>query len=108
MIRIGKGKPADDAAITRLERLIGSSVSESVKRFWKENDGAKPETNIFSIDERNEYGVNRFIPIAEIFDERQKIENLPSAAYPIAWADGGNYVLVDEGRAGAVYFWEHE
>ena len=26
----------------------------------------------------------------------------------MAWAEGGNYVLVDEGRKGTVWFWDHE
>ena len=29
-------------------------------------------------------------------------------AYPIAWAEGGNYVFIDEGKNGAVFFWDHE
>jgi len=26
----------------------------------------------------------------------------------VAWAEGGNYVFVDEGSNGQVFFWDHE
>ena len=57
---------------------------------------------------KNESGVNGFIPISLVMVERNKIENIPENAYPVAWAEGGNYVLVDERRNGEVYFWDHE
>jgi len=52
--------------------------------------------------------VNQFIPVAEIQKERAYLENIPAKAYPIAWAECGNYVFVDEGKNGAVFFWDHE
>ena len=52
--------------------------------------------------------MNRFIPVREILKERTHIENIPDKAYPVAWAEGGNYVFVDEEKDGAVFFWDHE
>ncbi len=52
--------------------------------------------------------MNQFIPLSQIAEERKFIENLPKYAYPVAWSEGGNYVFVDEGKGGAVFFWNHE
>jgi hypothetical protein len=46
--------------------------------------------------------------VAEIMKERAHIENIPAKAYPIAWAEGGNYIFIDEEKSGAVFFWDHE
>ena len=48
--------------------------------------------------------MNGFIPVSEIQKARACIENIPRRAYPIAWAEGGNYVFIDEGGNGAVFF----
>ncbi|MBX3432813.1 MAG: SMI1/KNR4 family protein [Pirellulales bacterium] len=56
----------------------------------------------------NDSGVNRFIPVRQILAERKNIEELSARAFPIAWAEGGNYVLIDLDAAGAVFFWDHE
>jgi hypothetical protein len=107
-IKLKKGKPASDESILALQAALGCQVSDSFRGFLHANDGAEPETNIFKITEKNESGVNRFIPVSEILKERGRIENIPAKAYPVAWAEGGNYVFVDEGKNGAVFFWDHE
>ena len=76
--------------------------------FLGEHDGAEPETNIFSVDEQNDSGVNQFIPARRILREREGLDNLAPHAIPVAWAEGGNYVLVDIDRNGEVQFWDHE
>jgi hypothetical protein len=102
------GKPASEASIGALQAALGCQLSDSFAGFLRSNDGAEPETNIFEIGEKNESGVNKFIGANEILKERRHIENLPTRAYPVAWAEGGNYVFVDEGRNGVVFFWDHE
>jgi hypothetical protein len=87
---------------------LGCPISDSFRRFVSENDGSEPESNQFKIGDDNGAAVNRFIPVSEILEERQYIDNCPSQAYPIAWASCGNYVLLDEGEGGKVYFWDHE
>lgn len=94
--------------ILALQTALGCQLSDSYKSFIRVHDGAEPETNIFRISEKNESGVNRFIPVSEIFKERARVKNLPMSAFPVAWAEGGNYVFVDEDRDGAVFFWDHE
>jgi hypothetical protein len=94
--------------ISNLEAVVQCQLSAQVLRFFNEYDGAVPDSNIFSVAENIESGVNQFIPCNKIPDERGKIENIGSCSYPIAWAEGGNYVCIDENQGGAVFFWDHE
>jgi len=107
-IKIKNGKYASEEAIQKLEAELGCPLSVSFRTFVGVHDGAKPEPNTFTVKENINGGVNRFIPVNNILKERQSIENLPSKAYPVAWAECGNYIFVDEGRRGEVYFWDHE
>ena len=106
-VKLTRGRSALLADIETLEREIGEALPNSFLEFIRQNDGAEPETIIFKIGDVNQSGVNGFIPVREIADERANIENLPSTAFPVAWAEGGNYVFVDA-ASGAVYFWDHE
>jgi hypothetical protein len=106
-VKLTKGRLALLADTEKLEREIGEALPNSFLEFIGQHDGAEPETNIFKIGGANESGVNGFIPVREIPDERANIENLPSTAFPVAWAEGGNYVFVDA-ACGTVYFWDHE
>ena len=108
VIKLSNGKPSSEAAIRKLEARLGYDLSAPVRAFIRENNGAEPEANKFRIDEKNQSAVRKFIPVEEISEECLGIENLPSKAYPIAWDSFGNYVLVDEGRDGKIYFWDHE
>lgn len=107
-IEIKNGRPASGEAILALEEVLGCRLSDSFRDFLATNDGAEPETNIFKIDDNNDCGVNQFIPVAEIRKERAYIENISPRAYPVAWAECGNYVFIDEDKDGAVSFWDHE
>ena len=107
-VSLKRGAPARADEIRRLESEFGMPISESFRRFLSRNNGAKPQDNVFTISKGNSSGVDRFIPVKKILAERENIENIPSKAYPIAWAEGGNYVFIDEGRRGAVFFWDHE
>jgi hypothetical protein len=107
-MKLRNGKPASDEATLPLEVALGCRLSDSFRAFLGANDGAKPKTNVFRISDNDESGVNGFTPVSEIQKARACIENIPRRAYPIAWAEGGNYVFIDEGRNGAVFFWDHE
>ena len=107
-IKLKNGKCASELDFHALEEDLGYRLSESFRAFCRSNDGAEPETNIFRIIGRNESAVNRFIPVNGILNQSSFIENLPERAYPIAWAEGGNYVFIDEDQGGAVFFWDHE
>ena len=107
-VKLRNGKAASEESILTVEAELGCLLSASIKAFWRTQDGAEPETNIFKISASNDSGVNEFIPVAEIRRERTHIENIPLRGYPVAWAEGGNYVFIDEAKDGAVFFWDHE
>jgi hypothetical protein len=107
-IKLRNGKVASRDAISAVEATLGCRLSASFRSFVQQNDGSEPDTNIFKIGDNNECGVNEFIPLDQISKERTYIENIPEKAYPVAWAEGGNYVFIDEARGGAVFFWDHE
>jgi hypothetical protein len=108
-IKLQNGGCASEDSIRALESQLGCKLSESFKEFVRTQDGAKPETNMFKIGDKNESGVAGFIPVEEIAEQRAHIEGFPQdKAYPVAWDDCGNCVFVDEARDGAVFFWDHE
>lgn len=107
-VSLEHGKPASEDAIRKAEKGLGIEISMPFRRFLARQNGAKPENNSFRFSKTGSCRVNRFIPVAKIAAERENIENIPRSAYPIAWAEGGNYIFIDEGKKGAVYFWDHE
>jgi len=106
-IKMRNGRSATPGEIARFEGQIGHSLPLSFLEFVRKHDGAEPETNLFKIGEAIESGVNGFIPIGEILVERANIEGIPSTLIPVAWAEGGNYVLLDL-TSGVLLFWDHE
>ena len=107
-IKLSEGLAARSTDIELIEKKIGIRFNHDYLEFIRNNDGAKPESNIFSVLDKNESGINRFIPVNEIINQMPLIETLPPRAFPVAWAEGGNYVVVDQDSNGAVYFWDHE
>jgi hypothetical protein len=94
--------------ITEFEKKLGESLHPEFLLFVQQYDGSEPETNIFKIGTTNESGVNGFIPLKEVAGEMMNIENLPSNSFPVAWAEGENYVIINQSLGGAVFFWDHE
>lgn len=107
-LKLLKGRAVSQSEIAALGQKIGFNIAPEFAEFVVKNDGAEPETNIFKIDENNESGVNGFIPVDQIYKESSLIENLPQFSFPVAWTEGGNYVLICQGENGSVYFWDHE
>jgi len=107
-VELHGGKTASEQVILALETGLHFKLSASFREFLQLHDGAKPDTNIFKIGDKDESGVRRFIPASEILSERKYIENIPPNAFPVAEDMCGNYVFVDEGKNGAVFFWDHE
>jgi hypothetical protein len=106
-VKLKGGEPASSEDIDALEAHLGRPIPAPFRRFVLKNDGAKPEENVFTAN-RN-VGVNRFIPVREIWGERRFLEDrLLPHAFPVAWDDCGNFVVIDQGENGAVYFWDHE
>ncbi len=107
-VKLTKGRTAEKFDIGVLEQKIGEPLISDFLQFVSENDGAEPETNIFKVGLKNESGVNRFIPVKEITNEISRIETLPEKSFPVAWAEGGNYVFINQASSGEVFFWDHE
>lgn len=107
-VKLTKGSAASQRDIALLQQKLGEPLPSEFVEFIARHDGAEPETNIFRCGTANESGVNGFIPVKEIASEMQRIENLPSRSFPVAWAEGGNYVYIDQAENGAVFFWDHE
>jgi len=92
--------------LSALEAAYGT-LPASYKDFLAQHDGAKPEENIFRVDERRNAGVERFIPAAEILHIRDAVDGFPKNMLPFAEAAGGNLIYLDPAN-GAVHFWDHE
>lgn len=107
-IKIDKSRAASVNDISALEKTLGIVLSIGFKAFLKEYDGAEPESNIFQINNTNNSGVNEFIPVQMILKEREHIENIPPRAFPFAYAEGGNYLILDLNDKEDVLFWDHE
>ncbi|WP_445369947.1 SMI1/KNR4 family protein (plasmid) [Methylomonas sp. BW4-1] len=107
-IKLNEGSHASDFDIDTLQKKVGVPLKPEFLEFVRNNDGSKPETNIFKVNESIESGVNGFIPVRLIIREMSNIENLPENAFPVAWAEGGNYIFIDQRIGGSVYFWDHE
>ncbi|QDU02114.1 SMI1 / KNR4 family protein [Gimesia chilikensis] len=108
VIKIAKTRAASANDLFVLEKTLGVKLPDSFRVFLKEYDGAEPESNLFEIDETNNSGVNEFIPAQLILKERALIENLSPQAFPFAFAEGGNYVILDLNGRETVLFWDHE
>lgn len=107
-VELTNGSSASEKDIAFLARELGRQLPPDLLAFLHLYDGAEPEPNIFKIEATNEGGLNGFIPVREIAREAQNIENLSAGSFPIAWAEGGNYILIDLASGGAVSFWDHE
>lgn len=108
-VKLTKGLAAAQNDLTALQQELGEALPSEFIEFVARYDGAEPETNIFKIGATtNESGINGFIPVKEIAREMPRIENLPARSFPVAWAEGGNYVFINLAAGGAVFFWDHE
>ena len=101
----GRAVPQDE--VLAFESAVGHTMPPDYRAFVRSQDGARPVLNVFRIADDNASGVNRFIPLSQIREEKASIA-LPTGCWPIAWAEGGNYVCIDCATGGTVYFWDHE
>jgi hypothetical protein len=107
-IKIPKSGRASNGVVKSLEMFLGMRLPKGYRDFLKAHDGAEPEPNIFTIDDSNDLGVNRFIPAVETVAARKHLENVSRIALPIAWAACGNYVVLDMQADGVILYWDHE
>jgi len=103
-----ESRGAKDAGLGALETLIGAVLPRDYRNFLHERDGGEPAPNTFSIPAAdNDAGVNEFMSVRQIGDELEPLwQSSSRGTIPIAYAEGGNLVLLwTDGR---VSFWDHE
>jgi len=106
-VKITKTSPLSKVDIDRFISELGNKLPSSYEKFILLYNGAKPATNIFKVNKDIKCGVNQFIPVSKIKNEIKYIDSVSSTKIPIAWAEGGNYILLDS-NTGKIYFWDHE
>lgn len=108
-VNLRNQKKASLSSIQTLEKLIGEPLDDKFAKFVLESDGAKPESNSFTVDGVEHMGgIDEFIPVKDIPKIRQHLDNLPKNAYPIALCSGGDLVVLDQERLASIYYWDHE
>jgi len=107
-VNMSGGTARNAAEIAASEANLGVQLPDDYRAFVAQDDGARPDNNRYELNEANGFGVSAFIPLARIAEERRYIENLPAARFPVAWDESGNYVCLETGARGGVYFWDHE
>lgn len=108
LVRMRECIDVSGADVDALTAGLGFVLSSDLSRFFSEFNGAKPEANFFEYGECGDGGVNGFIPVSKILDECKYLNGIDRRIFPIAWAEGGNYVVIDIDRAQSVFFWDHE
>lgn len=107
-IDLSNGTKADIDDIRNLERSIGDKLPTSFLKFVNNQDGAKAATNVFTGSQSDNCSISQFIPVKQIQKEKLIVEGLAPTLIPIAWAEGGNYVVLDQKQNFEVFFWDHE
>ena len=106
-VKLSGYSPALRDEIDALNSSLGGRLPNEYIEFLLSYNGAKPATNIFSVNEGNECGVDEFIPCKTVIKELPRIDHVSKDMLPIAWAEGGNYILLSL-VSGKIYFWDHE
>ena len=102
-------KPASEAEVIGFEQQIGFSIPTDYRLFLKQNNGAIPETNEFDLPSDGGSGVNEFLSLTAIVETKSRMgDRFLPLAWPIAFAEGGNYVCLVTGDNPGIYFWDHE
>ncbi len=108
-IALKGGQRAASSDIAALELEIGEPLDAVYRKFIHGNDGALPTQNCFPVNQiAGMGGITRFISVKDVVAERQYVDDIAQNAYPIAFSEGGNYVVLDQSRGGAIFFWDHE
>ena len=105
-----KGTHIEDSDISAFEQRIDINLPADYREFLAENNGGVPEANEFDIPGLNGgSGINEFLSIKEIEATKERLgERFFLNAWPIAHAEGGNYLCLVLGEQVGIYFWDHE
>ena len=96
-------------SLAQLEAEIHGEIPEDIRLFLMKNNGATPEPNQFYHSASDSVGINQFLSLKEILEEKKCLKDrVPNEAWPIAYAEGGNLVCLVLGKKQGIYFWDHE
>ncbi|MBU0632394.1 SMI1/KNR4 family protein [bacterium] len=107
IVKLSGFLPVSKEDIESLENALNRKLPAEYINFLLSYNGAKAATNIFSVSENNDCGVDRFIPCKDIVKELKRIDHVSKNMIPVAWAEGGNYILQNLSN-GKIFFWDHE
>jgi SMI1 / KNR4 family (SUKH-1) len=107
-ITLKGARPVNESQIAAFEESGKLSLPLDYREFVLENNGARPEMNVFAVGEGNNSGVSEFIALDEIMACKKHIDNVGCSFVPVAWAECGNYACIDLDAGGEVFFWDHE
>lgn len=96
-IKFSDPKSIEQKDIDFFAQCLGCTIPDDLKTFFIEFNGSKPENNIFRISQNNESGVNELIPLSQILTERKYLDHVGAKVFPVALAEGGNYIVIDLG-----------
>lgn len=107
---VKKGKTISPEKLQEFEILFDDKLPTDFRKFLIDINGGEPEINEFDIPTlKSSSGVNQFLSVEEIIDKKESMkERFLDEAWPIAHAEGGNYVCLVSGKKAGVYYWEHE
>lgn len=103
--------PASASSLKRLRDVVGADLPSDYLKFLGQRNGCLVETNVFRVDRNNESGVNEFLDVGRVIQEKAALgARLSAQSWPVADAEGGNYVCLRREGAGTwtVVFWDHE
>lgn len=108
-IELLKKKSINSNDINAFVKEIGYPITKELHSFLINYNGSTPEPNFFRVNKDTECSINKFIPLGEMIKEKNSyLNDLGSNYYPIADAEGGNYLVIDFSDRCSVYFWDHE
>ena len=105
-----EASPASQLEVKRLQRRMTAAPSDYLE-FLISRNGCRVETNVFRVDAGNDSGVSAFLDVDSVIKEKAALgDRLSQHAWPVAYAEGGNYVCLrlEDSGTWCVVFWDHE
>ncbi len=107
-VKFRDSHPLTEEQIALIEAENGWVFPQAYRDFLTHHNGGAPAVDTCAVDDNEDCDITGFIPADRIKEEACYIENLPENTIPIAWAECGNYVVLDIHEPGIVRFWDHE
>jgi len=99
-----------DGEFEQLSIRIGHSLPEDYEEFLRKANGGTPEPNLLPLKHGDTLGVTEFLSANDVSEDKFALgQRLSANSWPIADAEGGNYVCLRlDGSRWKVTFWDHE